>query len=260
MLKNKNIRCRNKPMHNCEFCRIHRILQEKKNDDKQLDKSVEILLCQYNNELSDVIKFMDDNFLYCLIGLNNSWKEIQLIYWYKIDGLWFDIRTLARTMACNLNQSDMDKPYPLYPENVFTRNRFDVAELLDFKKRLDYLKQIVPEEEFKFNIALNKFLSFKDRTLQIFRNEEDQYKLQVGIINRFSQTMRYKLINYKDQQGRYCGYWVSNNTPKSRFEKCYNKIIDASILLHNTNILIDSATYRNSVRRINRLEKEEYIL
>jgi hypothetical protein len=118
----------------------------------------------------------------------------------------------------------------------------------------------VDSDDLNVHISLAKFLSLPEKFLNSIRNDKSQYNASIKIIRKFSTTMRYKMINYKDSQGRYCGYWVKKSTQLSQFEKCYNEIITATVMFNNTYVLYDTPMYRKIINTINRLTPEEYII
>lgn len=273
-------RCKKFALKNNDFCQLHNAshvyneeLLSKKSaeyiETKAVDKYLNLIVNKFKTELIAKEKCMDENYSHGLLGLNDSWKEIPLIYWYKHGDVWWDIRTLTKTIAMQLNQSELEKPYPIFPENPFTRKKFTVNELFSLRSRINILQNInknsmvSPAEQsgdvkININIALAKFLTFPEKLLDTIRNECSQYSASEKIIRKFSTCLRYKMINYKDSQGRYCGYWVAKRTPKSDFEKCYDEIVTATVMFNNVYVLFDTPAYRKMINKMVKLEQEEY--
>lgn len=270
-LKGKSERCKKKQLRGDDFCKTHSIeriynkefLNEKTKihcGTDALDKYLNIVTDEFSHCIENQVKYLDEQFIHGLIGLNESWVEIPFIYWCKFGDTWWDIRTLMRTLAMQLNQSELEKPFPIFPENPFTRKKFSVSELYCLRDHILSLKQSVDPTELNVHISLTKFLSLPEKFLNSIRNDKSQYNVSTKIIRKFSTTMRYKMINYKDSQGRYCGYWVKKTVQLSPFEKCYNEIITATVMFNNIYVLFDTPMYRKIINTINRLTPEEYII
>lgn len=270
-LKGKTDRCKNRQMHGDDFCNTHSIeriynkelLNEKTNlynRTDALDKYLNLITNEFDNCIKNHVKYLDEQFIHGLIGLNDSWNEIPIIFWCKFGNTWWDIRTLIRTLAMQLNQSELEKPLPIFPENPFTRQKFSVSELYCLRDHIQSLNQFVDPNELNVHISLTKFLSLPEKFLNSIRNDKSQYNVSTKIIHKFSTTMRYKMINYKDSQGRYCGYWVKKSVQLSPFEKCYNEIITATVMSNNIYVFFNTPIYRKIISNINRLTPEEYII
>jgi hypothetical protein len=261
-LKYKTNRCKNRHLLNNDFCFKH-VKNYKHNDDaiqkiiKTIDKNeiedeyLDMILEEFEITQRETIKYFDENYNHGLLGLNDSWNEIPMMYWYKLDNCWWDIRTLIRTISSQLNQSELEKPFPIFPENPFNRNKIGLDDITNIKHKIKKLN-LEP------NIALKHFLSFTTKFLIKIREEENQYNAAVKIIKKLEKNLRYKMINYKDSQGRYCGYWVESDTKKSEFENCYEVLKDAAVFIDGMWLFIDSPLYRKNLKKINKLEEEYY--
>lgn len=264
-LKDKSDRCKNKPLHHEDFCRIHsethkydkKLLKEKSNTDSDVVMAyIDMIIDNFDREIKKNIESLDTNNIYNLLGLNDSWRDIDIMYWIKLDDTMWDIRTISRTFAMQINQSELSNPCPIFPENPFTRKKIGVTELFYLRDRLDVLKTI--DKKLEINIALESFLKFPAKFLENLSNDKNQYSVTTKVVEKLSKTLRYKMINYKDSQGRYCGYWVKKETPKSIFEKYYDEYITANILVNNVYILLDTPSYRKVINKISNLDPEEY--
>ena len=260
-------RCKNKQLNGYDFCKKHmengkyskEFLKEKMKihkDDIIVDKYLDLVVDSFDSCLKEKCKYLDDNFMHCLFGLNDTWNDVPFIYWYKCDNTWWDIRTFVQTITMQINQSELEKPYPLFPENPFTRQKLEVYELINLRNHIKIIKEC--DTKFKIHISLQKFLSLTDKCLEGIRKTKTQYNTSVKIIDKLSKTLRYKMINYKDSQGRYCGYWVESSEQLSVFEKCYNDIMPATILTNDMYILLNTPIYRKMLDLMLRLPQEEY--
>lgn len=272
----KNIRCKNKIHDNNDFCRVHmkqhiyseQLLKEKTCDDEKetlVDDYLENIINNFDIMINEKCNILNNDFMYNLIGLENDWKNVPFMYWIQIDNMWWDIRTLSSTFAAQINQSELERPLPIYPENPFNRNKLSIEDLQKLKEQLEFINNVSKQNKISINIALKHFLSFPTSLMKSLLKDKKQYTMSVKIINKFSDKLRYKMINCKDSQGKYCGYWVTISEPLSEFEKCYDKIIHAMVVLNSGNgqMMFSRLSYRNITHTINmlgRLKPEEYII
>lgn len=286
MRKNNTERCNNRRYKNTDFCKAHttehmyamKILGD---DPEYNDAAHEMgtylnLICASYNEMKEKrIEYLDREYNHCLLGINDSWKEIPIIYWHYCDNMWWDIRTLCKMITSQLNQSEMEKPYPIFPENPFTRKRINVDDL---KKLYDKIKLVmdcandniseriidtfgyISNKILPIHITLDTFLRFSQKTLMILRDTETQYDLSTTIVDRFSQTMRYRMINQKDSQGRYRGYWVRKSEKMTKFEQCFDEIVTYTIISNNIRIVLNTQHYRKMFELLENIPTEEYIV
>lgn len=269
LLKNSTHRCKKYVIAGTDFCSIHQnstrydedaynTKHENLSVGDSLNIYLDLIVDKFDSSLKELIHNLDKDYYYNLLGLYDSWNEIPIMYWHKLDNNLWDLRELLKIFAVNLNQTNMDKPFPMYPENPLTRNKISVNDLDEIRKKLLLLTEL--NMPIDVNVSLDTFLHFPRELLQKIRDTNVLYDSSQLIINNFMDTLRFKLINYKDSQGRYCGYWVSNDVPKSKFEKCYNRIIAASILMNDMDILIGTTEYRKLLKMINKIQPEEYVL
>lgn len=270
-LKTGNTRCRKLVVKGSDFCNAHikthkygdHFLSKKKtelkNDTNVFDRYIDLILDEFDCNVEKQEKFLDENYEHCLIGVNDSWKEVPWIYWFKCGNSWWNITTLMSTLTMQLNQSELGKPFPLFPEDPFTRQKYDDDVLTALKNKIDVLKKSI--KDFHVHMTLNTFLSLSKTQWDNIRNDTTQYNAASKLINVFSLTMRYKMINMKNSQGGYCGYWVNKDTHLSEFEKCLNKIETSAILyFNNIPVIFNNSVYRNVIDKFNSLPKEDYVL
>lgn len=254
-VKGKNIRCKNKIVSDCDFCKVHsknhvycdKILEGKKilNITELQKEYVKLVINKFDEKLKNKISEMDTKYLHGLIGINNSWGDVQYIYWFKINDIWWDIRTLCKIIAAQLNQTELENPYPIFPENPFTRKKFTISELRALDTQIRTLKRI--KIVIDINIALERFLSFTDNQLNTILKQTDQYTAANIIISLLEKKLRFKMINYRDSQGRYCGYWVPVLEPKTNFENCFRFVRTMSILAESNMV---TPFYRSKIQEL----------
>lgn len=198
------------------------------------------------------INALNSNHAIGLLGIYNSWIEIPIMYWFKMGKTWWDIRILINIYSAGINQSEMENPYPVYPTNPYTRKLVDPHDLKLLLKRSIELN-------IKLNIALNVFLKLP----KIILNK--CYKIcavnmRYLIVSELSKKLRYRLINYKNSQDCYCGYWVPKRTKKTTFEQLYSVIRNTPMYCNSEGTLIGDPSYLYAMVLINDLEPEQYVL
>jgi len=237
------------------------ILEQKENQsNKHVDKLmtiyIDIIINKFKKVYKEKISELNDKYEYCLLGLNNSWDDIPFYYWIYIDKMWWDIRTLNNTFTSQLNQTELENPYPIYLENPFTRNKISIDEISKIKYHNNVLKKYV---NLDVHISLEKFIDLSKKILDNIHRTTNQYDTACKIIKQFSKTLRFKTINYKDSQGRYCGYWVDKKEPLSTFETYYRKAISVSMIPENNiHPFFSAFIYQNVFKIMDELDKEEY--
>ena len=272
-------RCSRASCNDNDFCEEHMkkhtydksllcILESKHATTHTTDNYVNAIVNKLYDTVLKQTEELNQNYLYCLFGVEDSWDNIPLMYRYKCNNIWWDIRTLAKTLSMQLNQSESEKPYPIYPENPFTRVKFSIDEMMDFRDRIDMIEKLNNGELPFVHVALRAFLripldklkKIRDRPIddEYTTEKSVQYKTATSIIKQFSKKLRYKMINHKDSQGRYCGYWVYRREKFSVFEKCYDKIIHATIALENMSVFVDTREFRAMLQKIKILPQENY--
>jgi hypothetical protein len=173
-----------------------------------------------------------------------------------MDNMWWDLRTLIKVFTGQLNRSDMGQSYPMYPENPFTRVKIIPNELFSLKERIDAINNI--NNSITLNVAMNVFFTLTKRQMTyIFKQK--QYGSVLYLIDILGNDLRYKLINYKDSQGNYCGYWVDKKKPLSKFEECYNKYIKMFYIVNGMFIPIDTPRFRKLENELSSMPVEEYM-
>ena len=186
-------------------------------------------------------KYLDNNYDYCLLGGEDSWKDIPAHRRFYIEesGTWWDLSFLLNHMIQQLNQCSMGSSYPVYPCDPFTRQIYSVSLLKTIKKRIEYLNWIVPD-------VLKVFLNATPKKLNTF-NITNKLRKYLDI------KLRYKMINECDSQSNYIGVWVDKFTIYDNFELLYMKYIKMSPYIYQSHRII------NNNNRINIKKKMDVI-
>lgn len=269
MAHDKNKRCRKKICKDLDFCKSHvnehlydsQHLQMIKNINHSLiqqyekfkeDLIIEKVIMQLNKEYKQAINLLNEKYLTGLLNIYDSWEVIPIIYWIKIDNMWWDIRILVSTLSAGLNQSELENPFPIYPSNPYNRN---LISPLDLKKINRHIKNI----GLKINIALRIFLNLSMKYLNQCHDASMANRANL-IIDIFSRKLRFKLVNYKNSQDLYCGYWVKKKEKKSSFERLYNIIRTTPFYCSEGMSLDGMSDHFCASMLIEELDQEQYIL
>ena len=268
--KKSNCQCTNKVTKNGFVCGIHKKsntiinnnqafhlywnnLKFNNNQKNKLEKftrffygsKISYNLSIYLRKWLNKYKYLDSHFDYCLLGGEDSWKDIPAHRRFFIDesSTWWDLSFLLNHMIQQLNQCSMGSSYPVFPSDPFTRQKYSIELIKKIKKRIDYLKWIVPN-------VLQIFLSATPKKLKSFDNSNKIRKY-------FDIKLRYKMINQTDSQSNYIGIWVDKFNNLDNFELLYMKYIKMSPYIYQSHRIINN-TNRINIKKKMDLIKNDY--
>jgi len=263
-----NIRkCNRETYQMYDFCKYHyhkhvynkKILDFKKNTllQKSCENYINMFVSTYvTNKFHEIyqktISALNDKYICGLLGIYDSWIEIPIIYWIKIDNIWWDMRILNNIFTVGINQSEMEGPYPIYPCNPYTRALILPNDLKLFRKKCIVLN-------IKINIAFDVFLNLPLKTLTELHQTTIPQRTY-NLVNILSKKLRFKLVNYKNSQNCYCGYWVHKREKKSTFEQLYYVINNTSCYCGNDGVVIGDTNHLYALMLIDDLKPEQYTL
>ncbi|GAJ15125.1 unnamed protein product, partial [marine sediment metagenome] len=160
---------------------------------------------------------LDQKYDYNLMDMYSSWEEVPLPYQIKLDDKWCHLELIIYNITNQLNQSDMENSYPIYPTDPFTREPLSCDSILKLKERIKLLKINV-------NIALNTLLNIDNNTLQkcYVESLESSDRFSRLLDSELRRYLRYRLINFRNSQSNFTGHWVSLKEDKSKFENLYD--------------------------------------
>lgn len=197
------------------------------------------------NKLDQSIKFLDKKYDYGLLGMQTSWKEVPFVYWIKIGKDWWDIRLLVNTFTIQLNQSELEEPFAVYPTNPYTRQPLKVSELMILRDKLIDIKLPV-NSSFKIFINTSKKL-----LMECYRSfVKNRYNASQKIISILNTKLRFRIINCKNSQSDYCGLWVSKKQKKTQFELIYQKFRLTPLQIVNINHVTNDITIKENPEKI----------
>ncbi len=162
-------------------------------------------------------KLLDQNYDHYLMDMYSSWDEVPLPYQIKLDNKWYHLELVIYHITSQLNHSDMENPYPIYPTDPFTRNSLSCDNILKLKERIKLLR-------IDINIALNTLLDINPTTLQrcYIESLENDDRFSQLLYSELTRSLRYRLINFRNSQNNFTGYWVPIKEDKSKFENLYD--------------------------------------
>ncbi len=185
------------------------------------------------------VTLLDEKFKHNLMGMYESWNEIDKNEIICMDNEYWELDIITSHFAYQLNNSNMENPYPIYPNSPFNRKTFSVDSLIILKNKLKELKKPV-------NIALKLLLNQPYETLQSIYQNTNINNFSTDLVELLKNKYRYMLINSKNSQDIYTGIWVQNKTPFTQFEKLYELlnempyqiIINSYIVNNNARIVV----------------------
>lgn len=259
LTKKNNSQCKFHCLPNSDFCGKHQkahICIQQLTQQNQNCEYINDYLQRSNTTLDNFTQTLNANFNHTLLGIADNWNEIPQIFWYKLDNMWWDIRSLLKIFIGQLNRSDMGKAYPMYPENPFTRNKISAIEINNLGKHINNLNKT--PNTIEVNIVLQ--ILFDVPITQLKRiSKFAQYDIVLNLIRIFKHRARYKLINYHDSQGNICGYWTNKTEPLSKFEKCYKKFMTHFFFGNGFVVPIETPSLIRLQNELNQMPTEEYI-
>ena len=235
----KFIHDKNGIMRQCKFkakhknlCGVHYKIQlrEEKTvnqDSKNINK--------LENDQKFNSEYLDNNFRHNLMDLYNSWNEIdQKEYIELSNGIW-PICIIIDIFTHQINNSNMENPYPIFPHNPFTRKLFTPVDLIHLKEKIIELK--IP-----INVSLKLLLKQQESSIDYLYREADSYldRHSILLLSLLQQHLRFMIINYKNSQNNYIGFWVKKFRELGEFEELYNdykqvpyQIFDDGLIITN---------------------------
>ena len=191
-------------------------------------------------------KYLDSHFIHHLMGIKDTWSEVK--YKIRLDSrseeCWWDLEMLLTYFAELLNSSVMTNPAPQWPSNPFNRIPFEKSQLLGLAHQV-----------YDLQLPVNYMISSLFAYLQTDFNSINPDRFDQDFLSYLSKVdqYRFKIMNTKDSQGNYLGYWVPKTEPFSTFElqfarlkqippREYNPIIDR---------LVETLAYRIQTNILN---------
>lgn len=183
---------------------------------------------KHKNTVNIDIKMLDNDYIHNLLGLYDSWGDMDINDIILMDGEYWNIEIIASHFTRQLNNSNMENPYPIYPNSPCNRKHFSVESLVNLKNKL------VTNNK-KVNISLKLLLNQNVEILNEIYDNVDKHSFSSDILNLFKENFRFMLINNKNSQNIYNGLWVNKNEKLTKFELLYKKLSDMpyQIIMHD---------------------------
>lgn len=233
---NTSKKCSFKSSGTHDFCKKHTngqydiatLTKIKNNDMKKFSLTENDVSVKSFGILNKYYSDLDAKFYHNLLGIYDSWNDVELKNHIKVDKEYWPVDILLNHFSQQLNNSTMELQYPIYPTNPYTRQTFSVDALLKIKNRIKLLK-------IRVNVALKVFLNLPEKTLtQIYKDAMCSQNRHSHLLTRHLETyLRFKLINCKNSQFNYVGYWVRKTLPTSPFEMIYKDYRNAPYQMYD---------------------------
>lgn len=214
-------RCKIKAMANNNICHIHKKKQKIVHNEKEV--------VHRNDE------YLDRQFSHNLMNMYDSWKEIDVSERIELDNEIWPISIIINTFTNQLNNSNMENPYLIYPNNPFNRNSFTPKALINLATKIQSLK--IP-----INVTLKLLLEQPEKILNNFYKESLKYldRHSILLMALLQNHLRFMTINYKNSQNNYIGFWVRKHQKLTEFEKIYTRYNEASYQILNAGTIINN--------------------
>lgn len=242
--KRTDERCKNNTIKNCDFCAkhiqkhtyyaMHRdVIQLTDADNYVFDLYIDLMLNEIDEMHDKAISVLDNEYNHGLFYMFDTWRDVSFVYWGKYNNMWYDMRMLIDIFNAQLNRSEMNNPYPIFPECPYTRIKFSINDLNLISAKIKLLEK---HKLLSNKYPLKKFLECK--CLDKIYDTHDKYASATKIVSLFSTSMRFKPLNSLDSQNNMNGEWVPKNKPLSDFEMNTIEINNLLNLMGDNNISV----------------------
>jgi len=200
--------------------------------------------CKTTVEKKDIIDtiYLDRMFRHNLMNIYNSWSEIDVSEYIELDNEMWPLSIIINTITQQLNNSNMENPYLIYPNNPFTRTPFTPNALIRIAQKIRFLNIPV-------NVALKLLLEQSEKSIAKYYNESLNYldRHSILLMSLIYQHLRFMTVNYKNSQNNYTGFWVRKNKKLTKFEKLYISFNEVPYQIFNRGTII-SNPYREHLK------------
>ncbi len=216
----KKRRCKVKVKNKDDVCHIHKKTKKEK---RTLDANI------YSSE------YLDKTFGHNLMNLYGSWSEINPSEHIELDNEMWPLDIIVNTITHQLNNSNMENPYLIYPNNPFTRAPFTPGALQKLSEKIISLNIPV-------NIVLKLLLEQPEKSITRYYNESLHYldRHSILLMSLICQHLRFMTINHKNSQNNYIGFWVRKNKKKTEFETLYANYNEVPYQIINRGMVINN--------------------
>ncbi|ARF09461.1 hypothetical protein Indivirus_1_84 [Indivirus ILV1] len=208
---------------------------KKKNDICHIHKKIKMDKKEKSIELVYDIDYLDRTFGHNLMNLYDSWSEINPNEYVELDNEMWPVNIIINTITHQLNNSNMENPYLIYPNNPFTRASFTPNALLKLAEKIRNINTPI-------NVVLKLLLEQSEQSIIRYYNESLHYldRHSILLMSMICNSLRFMTINYKNSQNNYVGFWVRKNKKKTEFETLYANYTEAPYQIINRGIIINN--------------------
>lgn len=239
-------RCKVKVKNKNEPCHIHKKVKRdqinfirenvESNESLEIKPSPSMIESTHNIMKPTItIEHLDRLFKHNLMNLYGSWSEINSSEYIELDNEIWPISIIISTITHQLNNSNMENPYLIYPNNPFTRTPFTPKSLI-------ILSQKIKELNIPVNIVLKLLLEQPEKSIVKFYNESLHYldRHSILLMSVICKHLRFMTINCKNSQSNYIGFWVRMNKKKTPFEILHTSYNEAPYQIINRGMIVNN--------------------
>jgi len=175
----------------------------------KLNSKIKNKIKRIHRQNNRVYKLMDTIYHYNLMGIDDSFMDVLHIVF--IDKQPWNLETISKHWAHMLCSTDMQSPAPMFPFNPFTKKNISRDDIINYLEYVDKYK-------IKIYKPLKYILENYDNIINI-ESYNTNYQLSYEIIDILEEKYRFRLINNKNSQECYNGYWVRKTSQLSEFER-----------------------------------------
>lgn len=173
--------------------------------------------CHIHKKAKTNIENLDLTHKHNLMNLYYSWADIDPSEIIFLDSEPWPIHIIISTITHQLNNSNMENPYLIYPNNPFTREPFTESALLTLSKK-------IKELNIKVHISLKLLLEQTNISRFYGEAKSNLDRHSILLMTVICKTLRFMTVNYKNSQNNYTGFWIRKNIKKTQFETLYTKL------------------------------------
>ena len=180
------------------------------------DTKIESVTKKLKDKIDIQVSQLDNTSIHKLFTMKDSWSEVPFEDRIKLSDGWWDIKFILNHFTQQLNNTDMENSNPIYPSSPLTRKVYTYEDMLKIKTRIENLK-------YSINIALRTLLVSPITNIKMWYEEcvKNNTNYTPLLLNYLTNILRFRIINYKDSQDCFTGYWVNKEEPCSEFETLY---------------------------------------
>jgi len=188
-------------------------------------------------------KYLNSKFIHNLMYLYDSWDEFDGKYVIYLDGEYWHIEIVTNYISEQLNNSNMENPFPIYPRNPFNRKPFTV-------KSISKIKQSIIKLGIQIQVGLKILLNIPNNELgKIYDEAIISNGFSDILLDILDDRLKYRIDHIKNSQNLFTGYWITKTTPTNIFDELYELWRSMPYQTLNRGVIGENK-YKNNIKRI----------